>query len=170
MPGTSDVSALPRSCRNAPRRATSTSAPTSAASAAGEQRGLDEVLEHVLPVATCAAGAGPASDERRVQARDARALGGVVTGRLGALVGARQRLGVRLLDALRVDPPVRHERLERHLRDLAALGVEAGQHHRVGLVVHEHVHAGQRLEGPDVAALLADDPALHLVRRAAAGP
>ena len=100
-----------------------------------------------------------------MQTRDPHPLRRVVAGRLGPLVCARERLGVRLLDALRVDPTVRHERLERHLRDLTTLRVVAGEHDRVGLVVDQDVHARQRLEGPDVAALLADDPALHLVRR-----
>ena len=131
----------------------------------GELGGLHEVLEHVLPVGRAQAQPTQRADERRVQPAHAGALGGVVPGRVGALVGAGERLGVGLLDALRVDATVRHEGLEGDLGDLAALGVEAGQDHGVGLVVDEDVHAGQRLEGPDVAALLADDPALHLVGR-----
>ena len=131
----------------------------------GELRGLHEVLQHVLPVGRAQAQPAQRADERRVQPADPGALGGVVPGGVGALVGAGERLGVGLLDPLRVDATVRHEGLERDLGDLAALGVEAGEDHRVGLVVDEDVHAGQRLEGPDVAALLADDPALHLVGR-----
>ena len=131
----------------------------------GEHGGLDQVLEHVLPVGRAEPQPTQRPDQGRVQPRDARALGGVVAGRVGPLLRPGQGLGVRLLDPLRVDPTVRHERLERDLGDLAALRVEAREHHGVRLVVDEHVHAGQRLEGPDVAALLADDPALHLVRR-----
>ena len=48
-------------------------------------------------------------------------------------------------------------------RDLAADRVEAGQQHRLGGVVDDQVDAGHRLERADVAALAADDPALHLV-------
>ena len=46
---------------------------------------------------------------------------------------------------------------------LAADRVEAGQQHRLRGVVDDQVDAGDLLEGPDVAALPADDPALHVV-------
>ncbi len=49
--------------------------------------------------------------------------------------------------------------------DLAADRVEARQDDRLGRVVDDQVDPGRLLEGPDVAALAADDPALHLVRR-----
>ena len=49
--------------------------------------------------------------------------------------------------------------------DLAADRVEARQHDRLGRVVDDQVDAGRLLEGADVAALAADDPALHLVAR-----
>ena len=53
--------------------------------------------------------------------------------------------------------------VERQAGDLAADGVEARQHDGLGGVVDDQVDAGRLLEGPDVAALAADDPALHLV-------
>ena len=53
--------------------------------------------------------------------------------------------------------------LERHAGDLAAHAVEAGEDHRVGRVVDDEVDAGEVLEGADVAALAADDAALHVV-------
>ena len=55
--------------------------------------------------------------------------------------------------------------VEGHPGDLAADRVEAGEDHRLGRVVDDQVDAGRLLEGADVAALAADDPALHLVRR-----
>ena len=70
---------------------------------------------------------------------------------------------VRLLDALRMDPPVEDQPLEREPADLAADRVETGQQHRLRRVVDDQVDAGDRLVGADVAALAADDPALHLV-------
>ena len=70
---------------------------------------------------------------------------------------------VLLLDAARLDAPVGDERLERDARDLAAYRVEAGEQHGLGGVVDEQVDAGDRLEGADVAALAADDAALHRV-------
>ncbi len=70
---------------------------------------------------------------------------------------------VRLLDPVRVDPAVEDQLLQGQPGDLAADRVEAGQQHGLGRVVDDQVDAGDRLEGPDVAALAADDPALHLV-------
>ena len=44
-------------------------------------------------------------------------------------------------------------------------GSKPAQHDGLGRVVDDQVDAGRLLEGPDVAALAADDPALHLVAR-----
>ena len=52
---------------------------------------------------------------------------------------------------------------ERELRDLAADAVERREHDRLRRVVDDEVDAGQVLERADVAALAADDPALHVV-------
>ena len=54
---------------------------------------------------------------------------------------------------------------QRQAGDLAADGVEAAEDHRLGRVVDDQVDAGRLLEGADVAALAADDAALHLVAR-----
>ena len=62
-----------------------------------------------------------------------------------------------------MDPAVLDQRLERAARDLAPDRVEAGDDDGVGRVVDDDVHPGRRLERADVAALAADDPALHLV-------
>ena len=59
--------------------------------------------------------------------------------------------------------PSGEQLLQRHPRDLAAHAVEARQDHGVRRVVDDEVDAGQVLEGADVAALAADDPALHVV-------
>ena len=64
-----------------------------------------------------------------------------------------------------MDPAVAHQLRERDLRDLAANRVEAGEDHGLGGVIDDQVDPGSLLEGPDVAALAADDPALHLVVR-----
>ena len=53
--------------------------------------------------------------------------------------------------------------LERHAGDLAPHAVEAGEDHRVRRVVDDEVDAGEVLERADVAALAADDAALHVV-------
>ena len=72
---------------------------------------------------------------------------------------------VLLLDPVRMDPAVEHELLQREPTDLAADRVEAGEQHRLRRVVDDQVDAGHRLEGPDVAPLAPDDPALHVIAR-----
>ena len=79
-------------------------------------------------------------------------------------------LVVGLLDPRRVDAPVLQQLLERHARDLAAHAVEAGEDDRVGRVVDDEVDAGEVLQRADVAALAADDAALHVVGWAAGRP
>ena len=82
-------------------------------------------------------------------------------------VGLELGLGlvVGLLDPGRVDAAVLEQLLERHAGDLAADAVEAREDDRVGRVVDDEVDAGEVLEGADVAALAADDAALHVVGR-----
>ena len=70
-----------------------------------------------------------------------------------------------LLDPAGMDPAVGDELGEGDPGDLAADGIEARQDDGLRGVVDDQVDAGRLLEGPDVAALAADDPALHLVAR-----
>ncbi len=62
-----------------------------------------------------------------------------------------------------MDAAVLQQLLQRHPGDLAADAVEARQHDRVGRVVDDEVDAGEVLQRADVAALAADDAALHVV-------
>ena len=75
------------------------------------------------------------------------------------------RLGDHLLDAGGMDAAVGDELFQRQTRHLAADGVKAGDGDRLGRVVNDEVAARERLDGADVAALAADDAALHLVVR-----
>ena len=72
-------------------------------------------------------------------------------------------LGHDLLDACGVDAAVGHQLVQRQARDLAAHGVEAAQNDGLGRVVHDDLDARGGFERTDVAALAADDAALHLV-------
>ena len=72
-----------------------------------------------------------------------------------------------LFDPRRMNAPVRDQAAEGRLCNLPAYGIEARNHHRLGGVVDDDVDARQRFEGPDVAALAADDAALHLIVRQA---
>ena len=80
-------------------------------------------------------------------------------------IDVRLRLFHDLFDAARVDAAVGDQPLERQAPDLAAHRLEAGHDDRVGRVVDDDVDAGGGLECANVAALAADDPAFHFVRR-----
>ena len=126
-------------------------------------RALDGVREHVLAVARAVLQAAQDLDQLGVEAADVGLEGRL----LAALDDVALELGlglvVGLLDPRRVDAPVLQQLLERHPGDLAADAVEAGEDHRVRRVVDDEVDAGEVLERADVAALAADDAALHVV-------
>src|SRR4029079_2936519 len=90
-----------------------------------------------------------------------RILGGPLAQHIDLVTGPL----VRLLDAVRMDPAVLDQHLQGNPADLPADRVEAGQQDSFGGVIDDHVDTCDGLEGPDVAALTADDPALHLVSR-----
>ena len=151
------------SCRNAQRLTSVGLEPELGGHQPGDVRSLEQVAEHVLPVA--GAVAQPAQDRPQplVEVMDADLGQRVVGGAQAELVDLGAAVLVGVLDAVRVDPAVGHQRLQGEPADLAPDRVEAGQQHRLGGVVDDHVDAGDRLEGADVAALAADDPALHLL-------
>ena len=62
-----------------------------------------------------------------------------------------------------MDAAVLDQLLQRQSGDLPADGVKAGDGDGLGGVVDDQIDAGNRLQGPDVPALAADDAALHLV-------
>ena len=130
---------------------------------AGDVRRLDQVPEHVLPVGGAVAQAAQEVDEFRVHLGDAQLDQGILAGPLAQLLDLGLAALVGVLDPLRVDAPVRDETFQGEPGDLAPDRIEAGEKHRLGGVVDDQVDAGHRLEGTDVAALAADDAALHLV-------
>ena len=65
----------------------------------------------------------------------------------------------------RMDPSIGYEAFQRHLRDFPAQGIESGDHHRFGCLIHHQVHAGHGFERPDIAPFPADNAALHAVIR-----
>ncbi len=70
-----------------------------------------------------------------------------------------------LLNPRRLDAAVLDELLHGELGHVAAGEIVAGDDDDAGRVIDDDVHAGGCLEGVDVAALLADDLALHVVGR-----
>ena len=71
---------------------------------------------------------------------------------------------VHLLDPRRMDAAVLDQLLERRPGHLAPEAVEGREDDGLRRVVDDEVDAGEVLERADVAALAADDPALHVVR------
>ena len=104
-------------------------------------------------------------DQLRVEAVDPHLEAGALAFLLEVLVHVLLDLLHHLLDARRVDAAVGDEPLERQPRHLAAERVVARDEDRLRRVVDDQVHAGGRLERPDVAPLSPDDPALHVVGR-----
>jgi hypothetical protein len=123
------------------------------------------VLEDVLAVARPVLELAQELDELRVDVADLE----LQDGRFALLLDLLLELGLDrlddVLDAGRVDAAVGDELLDGQPGELAADGVEARQDDRLGRVVDDDVDARGHLQGPDVAALAADDPALHVVRR-----
>ena len=126
-------------------------------------RRLDRVLQLVLAVRRAELEPTDDLDDLGVQAGHAGLVGRRLAFLLDLLLDLLLGLGDDLLDARRMDAPVLDELGQRQARDLAAHRIEARQGHRVGRVVDDQVDTGCRFERADVAALAADDAALHLL-------
>ena len=129
----------------------------------GEVDDLERVLEDVLAVARPEAQPAEDLDELLVDGAAVRLEDGLLAGVDDVLLDLRLRLVVHLLDPGGMDAAVLDQLRQRDLGDFPADPVERGEHDRLRGVVDDEVHARQVLERPDVAALAADDPALHVV-------
>jgi hypothetical protein len=132
---------------------------------AREVRGLDQVAKDVLPVGGAVAQPAEEVDQFRVHVGDAQLDQRVLAGALAQLLDLGLAPLVGVLDPLRVDPAVGDQPVQGEPGDLAPHRVKAGEQDGLGRVVDDQVDAGHGLEGPDVAALAADDAALHLIAR-----
>jgi excinuclease ABC subunit B len=70
-----------------------------------------------------------------------------------------------LLDASRMDSPVRDEALQRLFGDGPPDRIEARQDHRLRSIVHDHIDPCRPFEGPDIPSFPANDPPFHLLVR-----
>src|SRR5438876_571439 len=123
------------------------------------------MLEDVLPVRRAVAHPADELHELRVHPLDARLVHRLLAGLDDRRFDLDARLLDHFLDAARVDAPVGDQSLQREATHLAAYGVEARDHDRVGRVVDDDIDAGGGFEGPDIPPLTADDAALHFVGR-----
>ncbi len=124
---------------------------------------LDGVHELVLAVAGAVLEPAEGADDLGVKAGAVRLQHRLFAGLLELVLDVLARLLDDLFDARRVDAAVRHEAGQGEARDLAADAVEGREHDGVRRVVDDQVDAGGVLEGADVAALAADDAALHVL-------
>ncbi len=130
-----------------------------------EVAALDEVREHVLTVRRAVVQRTDYRYELGVEVADADAVQGFTGGGFDALVDGDPAALERLFDPLGVDAPVGDQLLQRDPGSLTSHGVERGEQDASWGVVDQHVDARHLLERADVAALSADDAALHVLRR-----
>ena len=126
---------------------------------------LDRVAENVLSERRAEVEPAEVLHEVRMECPDANLVDRGLAGFLHRLVDLGPRAPDRFLDARRMDPAVDQEALEGPLRDLAPDRVETRDDHGLRRVVDDDVDPGEGLQRADVAALSADDPALHVVAR-----
>ena len=128
---------------------------------AGQLGHLDGVRQLILPVGRAELQPAHHAQHLGVQAGNAGLEGGLFAGFIDDPVDRLAFLFQDLLDVRRVNATVDRQAGEGAAGNLAADGVEAGDGDRLRRVVHDDVHAGGLFEGLDVAAVAADDAALH---------
>ena len=132
----------------------------------GRQVGdLFGVVEDLLSVGGAEAEDAEVSDHLRMKALEPDIEHGGLSFFLDPLGDFQAGFGDCLFNPSRMDPAVDYELVEGDPRHLPADRVKAADDHGLGRVVDDDVDAGRLLQGPDVAALATDDPALHILRR-----
>ena len=131
----------------------------------GQMRDFDGVAQDILAVAGAEHQLAQQTLDFRMQAADAGLDGGALARFLDALFGKLAGFLDGLFDAPRVDAPVADQSGQGDLGNLAANRIEGRYDDGLRGVIYDQVHAGELLEGADVSALAADDPAFHLVAR-----
>ena len=124
---------------------------------------LDGVPKHVLAVGGAVAHAAQQLHQLRMDAVQIRLEDGLLAGLADLVVHLALGLLHHLLDAGGVDAAVHDQLLQGDAGHLAANRIEGGDDHGLRRVVDDQIDAGGGFEGADVAALAADDAALHVV-------
>ena len=132
---------------------------------AGEMSDLDRVVEHVLSVARAIAQTSEELHKLGMKPVYARFKRRLLARFLDALVNLALRLLDHLLDARRMDAPIRHELLQCDASHFAAHRVETRKDDSLGRIVDDKVDSCQRLKRADVAPLASDDATFHLIVR-----
>ncbi len=128
----------------------------------GQVGHLAAMLQQVLAVTGTVFHATHHAHQLMVHVQDAEVNAGTFTHLVDFLFNLATRLGHYLLNAGRVDAAVGDQLVERQACNLAAHGVETTDDDGVGAVVDDDFHAGEALQGADVAAFATDNATLHL--------
>ena len=124
---------------------------------------LDGVLKHVLAVAGAVFHAAQQANQFVVNAVQVGFEDGLFAGLADLVVDLLASLLDHFLDAGGMDAAVHDELFQRDAGHLAANRIEAGDNDRLGRIVDDQIDAGRGFQGADVAALAADDAALHVI-------
>ncbi|CAN4072520.1 choloylglycine hydrolase, partial [Dysosmobacter welbionis] len=130
---------------------------------AGDVADLDGVLQDVLAVAGPVVEAAQHLHQLWVQVPHAALEHGALTLCLDGVLHFPACLLHHLLNVGGMDAAVGDQLLQGQAGDLPPHRLEAGDGDGLGRVVDDEIHTRQGLDGADVAALAADDAALHLV-------
>ena len=121
------------------------------------------MLQHILAIGCTILQTAQELDQLVVHAMLIRLEYGVLAGLANLVVHFLAGLFHHLLNAGGMDAAVHNELLHGNAGNLAADGVEGGYNDGLGGVVDHQIHAGGGFQGADVAALAADDAALHVI-------
>ncbi|MPM14307.1 hypothetical protein SDC9_60669 [bioreactor metagenome] len=129
----------------------------------GDVADLDGVLQNVLAVAGAVMKPAQHLHKLRMEIAHAGFKHGALA--LGLNHGVHFPAGLfhHLLNVSGVNAPVGNKLFQRQPGNLPADRLKAGNGNGLRRVVDNQVHAGQGFDGADIAALAADDAALHLV-------
>ena len=130
---------------------------------AAQVRDFQAVLEHVLTVTGSKLQPAEKLHELFMDRVHADVEDGLLAELENVLLHLLLRLLDNLLDARGMDAAVLNQLAQRETGDLAADIIKRADDHDAGRIVHDDIDTRALLEGADVAALAADDPAFHIV-------
>ena len=126
-------------------------------------RNLNGVVQHVLAIGRAVFLAAQKLNEFGVQIVDTGFKRRAFAFNLDGVVNLAASLFNHVFNAGRMDAAVGNQLFERKPCDLTADGIERGNRDGLRGVVDDEVNAGDGFKGADVAALAADDAALHFI-------
>ncbi len=124
---------------------------------------LDGVVQNVLAIGGAVLLAAQNLDELGVEVVHPRLVAGPLALLPDGTVHFLAGLLHHVLDAGGVDAAVHNELFQGQTGHLPADRVEGGHGDGLRRIVNDQIHPGDGLQGADISALPADDPALHLV-------